>query len=298
MPTTVASPYCVVDVFTREPLEGNPLAVFTDAAAIPEHRLQQIARELNLSETVFLYPPTIAGCAARLRIFTPAREVPFAGHPTVGSSFVLWQLNRVPREAASFQLEEKVGIVPIRIEHGEMPMFWLTTPPITFSRTFDRTEAAAAVGLLPEDLMPATPQIVSAGNAMVMIPVCTPECVDRARPDSSATRKLTGSLDVPAGLFVFSPTEEGAYSRMFAPEFGVPEDPATGSATGPLAAYMAHHKLLNASGGSRFVSEQGTKMGRRSYLHIQFHGDDGKDGIEIGGYVAPMVDSAIMHVPL
>ncbi len=297
MPETVACRYSVVDVFTREPLEGNPLAVFPDAAGLPEQRLQQIARELNLSETVFLYQPTAANCAARLRIFTPARELTFAGHPTVGASFVLWQMNRVPKTATHFLLEEKIGIVPIRVEHGDRPLIWLTTPPITFGQTFDPATCAAVLGLSPEDMLPLAPQWVSAGNPMVMLPVRTRDAVDRASLGWEGARKLTGGQTEPCGFFVFSPTPEGAYSRMFAPELGVVEDPATGSATGPLAAYMARYELCRASPDVRYVSEQGTKMGRRSFLHIQYHGEGGKDGIEVGGYVAPIVDGAIMHVP-
>ncbi|HEX4164809.1 MAG TPA: PhzF family phenazine biosynthesis protein [Bryobacteraceae bacterium] len=299
MPETVPYRYCVVDVFTREPLEGNPLAVFPSAAGIPEHRLQQIARELNLSETVFVYDPTTDGCAARLRIFTPAREVPFAGHPTVGSSFVLWQTRRVPTDATHFQLEEKIGIVPIRVEHehGERPLIWLTTPPITFGKTLDPVACAEALGISPKDLLPVKPQFVSAGNPMAMIAVRTKDVVDRSWLGMENSRKLSGLSDGPAGFFVFTPTQEGAYSRMFAPEHGVTEDPATGSATGPLAAYMARYELCQPSAGTRLISEQGTQMGRRSLLHIQFNDDAGKNGIEIGGYVTPIIDGAIMQVP-
>ena len=111
------------------------------------------------------------------------------------------------------------------------------------------------------------------------------------------SRKLSGLSDGPAGYFVFTPTPEGAYSRMFAPELGVTEDPATGSATGPLAAYMARYQLCAATAGTGLISEQGAKMGRRSLLHIQFNGDGGKDGIEVGGYVTPIIDGAVMQVP-
>src|SRR5262249_36822454 len=127
--------YRVVDVFTKEPLEGNPLAVFPDASEIEEAMQQRIARELNLSETVFVRRATRADCAASLRIFTPAAEVKFAGHPTIGTAFVLMDEGIVAPNAQSFALDERVGPVPIQVERGERPLIWLTTPPITFANS-------------------------------------------------------------------------------------------------------------------------------------------------------------------
>jgi trans-2,3-dihydro-3-hydroxyanthranilate isomerase len=130
--------YRVVDVFTEQALQGNALAVFPDAVGINEAAMQKIARELNLSETVFVLPPTRTDCVVSLRIFTPSRELPFAGHPTVGTSFVLLDLGLVEATAERFVLEEGVGPVPIRIVHGDRPLIWLRTPPISAGRTFDR----------------------------------------------------------------------------------------------------------------------------------------------------------------
>jgi trans-2,3-dihydro-3-hydroxyanthranilate isomerase len=123
--------YRIVDVFTERALEGNALAVFPEASGIDDETMQRIARELNLAETVFVLPATRADCAAQLRIFTPFREMPFAGHPTIGTAFVLLDEGRVPAGAPSFVLEEKIGPVPVRVEQGLRPMLWLTTPPIT-----------------------------------------------------------------------------------------------------------------------------------------------------------------------
>jgi trans-2,3-dihydro-3-hydroxyanthranilate isomerase len=285
--------YRVVDVFTEHPLEGNALAVFTDAAGLDDTTMRKIARELNLSETTFVYPATRADCAAKVRIFTPTRELPFAGHPTIGTSFVLLDEGMVSKDSEHFALEEKVGPVSIRVEPGERPLIWLTTPPITYGRTFDPALCARALGIEPTDLLEVTPQLLSAGNPTIFIAVKDKEAVDRAWLDLQGMTTLTDGGREPACVFVFAPTSGGAYSRMFAPEYGIIEDPATGSSTGPLAAFMIRHGLVSGDAGARFVSEQGTKMGRRSILHVQIHGEQGADGIEVGGYVSPVAEATL-----
>lgn len=285
--------YRVVDVFTQHPLEGNPLAVFPDASGMDDVTMQKIAKELNLSETTFVVPATRAGCAVRVRIFTPAREMVFAGHPTIGTSFVLLQDGIVPAYTERFVLDEKVGPVPIRVEPGGRPLIWLTTRRIEFGRFCDRALSAEALGLDPRDLLEMSPQVLSAGNPNLFIPVKDKETVDRAWLKLAGLRMLKSLPEEAICVFVFTPTSEGAYSRMFAPEHGVIEDPATGSATGPLAAFMMRNNLVSSAAGTRFISEQGTKMGRRSILHVQIHGDQGVDGIEVGGYVTPLVEATM-----
>ncbi|HEX4037804.1 MAG TPA: PhzF family phenazine biosynthesis protein [Acidobacteriaceae bacterium] len=285
--------YIVVDVFTEKPLEGNALAVFPDARGIEESLLAKIARELNLSETVFVYPATRPDCAAKLRIFTPSRELAFAGHPTVGAAWVLREEGLVAKKDANFALEEPVGPVPVRIDAGTRPLIWLRTPPIQFGQTFDRKECAAALGLSPSDLAEADPQLVTAGNPTVFLPLKTKEAVDRASLEMAGMRKLKGAEEQVLCVFVFAPMVQGAYARMFAPEHGIIEDPATGSSTGPLAAYMLRFGLLSGERRRQFVSEQGTKMGRRSFLHVQMHGNDGAEGIDVGGYVTPIAEATM-----
>jgi trans-2,3-dihydro-3-hydroxyanthranilate isomerase len=282
--------YEVVDVFTKSPLEGNPLAVFTDAAAIDGALMQRIAKELNLAETAFLLPATKAGCDLRVRIFTPEQEMLFAGHPTIGSAYVARKNGFVARDAEQFVLEEQIGPVSVRIESQGDPLIWLRTPQITKGRRFEGAPCASALGLRESDLLPDAPcEIWTAGNPNLYVAVRDNDAVDRAQVDTVALRALYAQEKEPFCTFVFAPRREGAYSRMFAPEHGVPEDPATGSATGPLAAFMIEYGLAPATeDGARFVSEQGTKMGRRSELHIRLRGDRGRDGIEVGGYVAPL----------
>ncbi|MGC2499991.1 MAG: PhzF family phenazine biosynthesis protein [Acidobacteriaceae bacterium] len=293
--------YRVVDVFTKNALEGNALAVFPDASGIDGALMPKVARELNLSETVFVLPATDRTCSARLRIFTPAKELIFAGHPTVGSAWVLLDEGFIPHGTEHFALEEGVGPVPIRVEPdgqtGGQALIWLRTPPIEFRHTFDPALCARVLDLEPGDLLPVAPQLVTAGNPAVFVAVKDKAAVDRSWLDLSGLQAIRTSL-TPAEanaffVFVFTPTPQGAYSRMFAPEHGVVEDPAAGSATGPLAAYMIRNRLVTGAAGARFVSEQGTKMGRRSLLHVAILGQDGADGIEVGGYVTPLIEATL-----
>lgn len=286
--------YRVVDVFTDQPLEGNPLAVFPDASGIDDVTMQKIAKELNLSETSFIVPATRADCVACVRIFTPEKEMAFAGHPTIGTSFVLLDEGIIPADREQFVLEEKIGPVLIRVDTGICPLIWLRTPQIIEGRTFDRAVCAQVLGIDPGDFLDATPQLLSAGNPTVFIALKDRDAVDRAWLDSHGSFVLKGEYHEPICVFVFTPTSYGAYSRMFAPEYGVVEDPATGSSTGPLALFMIRHGLISGAAGTRFISEQGTKMGRRSTLHVHILGDCGQDGIFVGGNVVPVVE-AIMR---
>jgi len=216
----------------------------------------------------------------------------------VGTSFVLLDEGIVPEGTKQFVLEEKVGPVAIRVETGrvetgERPLIWLTTPPISYGRTYDRLRCAQALGLTAHDLLDITPQWLSAGNPTIFIALTDKRAVDDAWLDSHGVSIIKGADAAPICVFVFTPVPEGAYARMFAPEYGVPEDPATGSSTGPLAAFMIRHRLVSGAAGTRFVSEQGTKMGRRSILYVELHGDGGADGIDVGGYVTPVAEGRL-----
>lgn len=293
MPSPPSYRYKVVDVFTKTPLEGNPLAVFPDAAGIDDETMQSIAREFNLSETTFVLPATRADCAARVRIFTPRREMAFAGHPTIGTSYVLLEEGIVPAGSIGFNLEEKVGAVPIRVDYGARPMIWLRTPKIADGTTVDRAVCARALGLDLADLLDLPPQLLSAGNPTVFIPVRNVEAVDRAWLSAAGNTGIRQGYPEPVCIFVFAPTPAGAYSRMFAPEYGVVEDPATGSATGPLALYMMRHGLAASASGTRFVSEQGTSMKRRSMLYVEIFGEGGGEGIDVGGHVSQFAEGVV-----
>jgi len=285
--------YSVVDVFAEAPLEGNPLAVLPDADGLDGATMQRIAREFNLSETVFLLPSRSADCAVRFRIFTPTMEMRFAGHPTVGGTFVALEAGVVPAAVDSFVIEEEIGPGPVRIDRSDGLRIWLTTPAISFGDLYDAATCAAVLGIDAADLLGPPPQLVTAGNPNIFIALRDRAAVDRAWLDLAGVRRLHGGEQSADCVFVFTPTPEGAYSRMFAPEHGVVEDPATGSATGPLAAYMMKHGLAPHASGSRFRSEQGTKMGRRSILEVSIRGEHGCDGIDVGGRVVPFASGSL-----
>jgi trans-2,3-dihydro-3-hydroxyanthranilate isomerase len=152
--------YLVVDVFTKQPLEGNPLAVFPDATGLDDGVMQRIARELNLSETTFVFPATRAGCAAYVRIFTPSKEMVFAGYPTIGTSFVLLEEGMISGGVDHFVLEEKVGPIPIRVEPGSPPLIWLCTSPIEYGEKYHAAACTEMPGLSESDLLAVAPQWV------------------------------------------------------------------------------------------------------------------------------------------
>jgi len=295
-----------VDVFTDRVFGGNPLAVFLDGRGLDDELMQQIAREMNLSETVFLLPPATAEGAAALRIFTPAREVPFAGHPTIGTAWLLATQGLVSRSAARFVLEEKIGPVPVELEGDPTrPDFiWMTQGAATFDTPLEnRAAVAASLGLGAEDLLDGAPaQPGSTGSTFLFVPLRDRQTVDRAQLD--VVRLLATMGERPRmGVFVFAPDPDSSagrvYSRMFAPHTsGVPEDPATGSASGPLGAYLVRHGLVKAADEVRIVSEQGTKMRRQSFVHIRLAMTGERiETIRVGGRVVSVLDGEL-RIPI
>ncbi|MBM4439970.1 MAG: PhzF family phenazine biosynthesis protein [Candidatus Rokubacteria bacterium] len=292
-----------VDVFAERALAGNPLAVFFDADGLDGATMQAIARELNLSETVFLLTPRRPDCAARIRIFTPGRELPFAGHPTIGTAWVLSREGLVP-PGDRFTIEEEIGPVEVSVEGDpRAPGFiWMKHRDATFEPPVrDRDGVAAALGLKPDDLLGSVPiEVGSTGNPFLYVPLRDAATVDRAgldprRLDEAAPAVAAAGL----GLYVLAPHGAGRlYTRMFAPAHGVAEDPATGSAAGALGAYAVRHGLVEARGESRLVAEQGTKMGHQSFLHIALLADAaGVRDLRVGGAVVPLIDGRL-RLPL
>jgi trans-2,3-dihydro-3-hydroxyanthranilate isomerase len=291
-----------VDVFTDRVFGGNPLAVVFDAAPLADADMQAIAREMNLSETTFLLPPTRPDCAARVRIFTPAREVPFAGHPTIGTSWVLATSGMLPAGATRFSLEEGIGPVEVELAGDPAPpaFLWMRHGAATFGpEQTDRAALAAALGLAEDDLLPRAPICSgSTGSTFLYVPLRDRQAVDRAALDVPRLLAVMGE-GPRLGVFVFAPdparAEGRVYSRMFAPHTsGVPEDPATGSASGPLGAYLVTHGLVAAAPAIRIVSEQGTKMGRQSFVHIDIAMRDGViRELRVGGSVVPVLEGRL-----
>ncbi|HEY1724894.1 MAG TPA: PhzF family phenazine biosynthesis protein [Steroidobacteraceae bacterium] len=286
--------YRLVDVFTQVAFEGNALAVLPEATGLDTRAMQQIAREFNLSETTFVRPATLPGCVAEVRIFTPTREMRFAGHPTIGTSYVLLDEGRVAPPALEFGLQELIGRVPVRVAREDGDLIWLRTPPIEWGPTYDAALCARALGLHRDDLAAAPPQRLSAGNPTLYIALQSPAVVDRCELGIEGARLLRGTETEPLCVFVFAAVDTGAYSRMFAPEHGVAEDPATGSSTGPLAAYMQKYALLPKTRASRFISEQGVKMRRRSLLHVRIETRPGSCDFDVGGHVTPVGSGTVL----
>src|ERR1700752_2607814 len=196
--------YCVVDVFTDQPFQGNSLAVFPDASGLGDDTMQRIARELNLSETTFVFSATRSDCVANVRIFTPAKELVFAGHPTIGTSFVLLAEGMVSAPVDYFVLEEKICPIPIRVEPGPRPLIWLRTPPIEYGKTYEPSACADMLSLNVNDLLEVAPQLVSAGNPTIFVGVKNKEIVDRALLDAGQLKTLIGPDSEPLCVFVFT----------------------------------------------------------------------------------------------
>lgn len=269
-------PYQRWDVFTSRPFSGNQLAVLLDATAIPDDDLQRIANEFSLPETAFVLPSSAAGCAYRLRIFTPARELPMAGHPTIGATFALAAAGLIDNRAPSVTLELGVGPTNVDLDWQETRLgrAWMSQPPPVFGPTMDDAQALGNVlGVPSSDLaFGDTPaQFLSSGVQLLFVPLPSRALVDAVALDRAALQRLCRQHGVEeCPVYVFCTDEAGtgqAYSRMFAPVFGIPEDPATGGACGPLGAYLAKYRPAVLIDGG-LVNRQGVKMGRPSTLYI------------------------------
>src|SRR5437660_4048944 len=263
-----------VDVFTDRALAGNPLAVVLQADGLSTVQMQAIARETNLSETTFVLPSENHEHAAKVRIFTPHVELPFAGHPTVGTGWVLLDEGLVPSDAGAFTLEEGVGPIAVRVDRsGEEVILWMSHPPVKFGEVIEeRDDLAAALGLRVADLRPEVPiQIVSTGSAFVYVALTDAAAVDRAVSSGEALTSVLDSHGLPAVFLFAAVASDRLYSRMFGPhsETRIVEDPATGSASGPLGAFAVRYDLVPRAAEVSIWSEQGTRMGRQSFIQIK-----------------------------
>ena len=283
--------YLHYDVFTSRPLVGNQLAVFPDGRGLTTGQMQAIAREMNFAETTFILPAERPDTDIRMRIFTPGVEMPMAGHPTVGSTFALAHNGVIPRGQKQFVFGLNVG--PTRVdlewEGDDLRFVWMTQARPTFGPPIaDRAAAAGAVGLREGDLAPGLPiQEVSCGVPYVLMPLRDREAVDRATAPSLSF-ELPGLSRARPAILLFAhdiPLKpDSTYSRMFAPGLGVVEDPATGSAAGPLGCYLVEHRLVSGDDARQIVNIQGVKMGRDSRIHIAIAGSPGAiTDVKVGG---------------
>jgi trans-2,3-dihydro-3-hydroxyanthranilate isomerase len=263
--------YVVVDVFTDTPLAGNQLAVFTDARGIPEKILQRLAREMNFSETVFVLPSEEGH--ARIRIFTPTAEMLFAGHPTLGSAFVLGG----PLQLDEIRLETGKGVIPVRLEReGPRIVFGRMEQPLPTVEPYEQDdELLAALGVERSEL---PVEVYDNGMGHVYVALGSEDEVAALKPDLSRLVDLPPRL----GVNCIAGSALRWKTRMFAPAGGVPEDPATGSAAGPLAVHLARHGRIGF--GDEIEISQGAEIGRPSTLYARADGSPERlERVEVGG---------------
>ena len=280
-----------VDAFTSRPLYGNPVAVVLDADDLTDDRMQRIAAWTNLSETTFVLKPTIPGPAYRLRIFTPAHELPFAGHPTIGSCHAVLEAGIVEAKDGRLVQECGAGNLPLRIEGaGAGRQIWVEAPEA--KPMGEHPELAAILsGVLGAEIAASPPPTAFRnGPTWLFVRFETEAAVSTLRPDMSALAKLSPTV---TGLAAFAFVDRGEFAvhiRCFAPAAGVPEDPVTGSANAALPAYLVHHGLLEKT-GREYVATQATEVGRDGRVLVRVLDETGR--AEIGGQAVTVVNGEI-----
>jgi trans-2,3-dihydro-3-hydroxyanthranilate isomerase len=289
-PPTVSYRYLHYDVFTDRPLTGNQLAVFTNPAGLSTEPMARMTREMNYSECTFVFPAEQAGTDIRLRIFGRDGEMPFAGHPVIGSTFALAHEGVIKAGQKRFVFGLGLGPTPVDLEWkgNELSFAWMTQQRPTFGSTLDARDAvAAALGIDPSSIRSGLPiQEVSCGLAFFFAPLTTRQAVDQCVPDVRGLDRVFRQANAARrGMFIFS-TEAGddgatAYSRMLE---DAAEDPATGSASGALGCYLVKHRLVSPDRAEQIVSRQGVKMGRPSRVHSHITTTGGEiTEVKVGG---------------
>lgn len=278
--------FIICDVFARKRFEGNQLAVFPDATGLTDEAMQLLAREIHFSETTYILSDRTGERGWPVRIFTPAREVPFAGHPTLGTAYVIW--NRfLGRGVDEVNLDLKVGVVPVRVEDAGERLMMTQVPP-TFGRTVEPADAARVLSLGTEDVDNRFPvQEVSTGLSFLIVPLKTLAAVQSIKVNLAEYDRLINCLEAKAVLAFCSETVDPQcrlHVRVFCDFYDVPEDPATGSANGCLCAWLVKHRYL---GVSDFVisTEQGLEMQRPSLLHLDGSEVNHRITVRVGGKV-------------
>jgi trans-2,3-dihydro-3-hydroxyanthranilate isomerase len=286
--------YLHYDVFTDHLFGGNQLAVVVDGRGLTSETMQAIAKEMNFSETTFVLPSERADTGVRMRIFTPGDELPMAGHPTIGSTFALARTGVIARGQERFVFGLGVGPVPVALtwKGDDLTFVWMTQSNPVFGDPMTDPAGIAAALSLPEGAVTGTGlpmQAVSCGVPFLFVPLTTRSAVDSVSVNRPAFDGLLRSSGSQAhGIFVFS-SQRGddhatVYSRMFAPELGVMEDPATGSASGPLGCYLVRHGVVTPADALAMLSLQGANMGRPSHVHIAIGVSGGEIvSVRVGG---------------
>lgn len=280
--------YEIVDVFTDRPFAGNPLAIVYGADALSRDQMQALAREFHLSETIFILPPEAAGATYRARIFTPNRELPFAGHPSVGAAVA--QVRRGLLEPGAVWQECGAGVLPIEVRDGRAT---LTGSAPAVGEPLDPGPLLAAVGLKPDDHTGPPPRVAGCGLDFSYLSV-HPDAVARARPRGPDAGADLGDISV----FAWNPAERRSHTRVFAPGAGVAEDPATGSAALGFGVWLVASGLLPGDGESAYVVHQGVELHRPSWLDCSVSARDGRAArVTVAGSVVPVASGQIAIPP-
>lgn len=288
-PIGMKLPFYHVDVFTSERFGGNPLAVFLDADGLDGETMQKIAREMNLSETTFVCTPSSNEADARVRIFTPGRELPFAGHPTIGTAYVLQKTGRAPGELV-FEME--AGLIPVKSEGGQL---WMTPPPAEATTpAFDRAKVGQAIGLPVSSVMMPPQGFGGRGVEFLCVLLDTEQNVDWVMLDRRDLVAATNETVGEGNVLIFSYQAGKAYARMFADLAStIGEDPATGSAVAPLCAALGWWRMLDQS-RTQLAIAQGVAMGRPSELHARFAVEGVHvQQITVGGTAIPFYETTV-----
>jgi len=293
----VKYPFHIVDVFSSTPFGGNQLAVFTDAASLSPAEMQQLAHELNFSESTFVTAAESSGAARRVRIFTPKREIPMAGHPTVGTAWVLASRGEIALEPANADATLQLGIGPVTVTiergGGKLDFVWMAHHEPEFGpKRRDRGRVAKALGIATADIRDDLPiQIVSTGFPFTFVPLRTIDALARCVSNAAPLAALFDAGEQALPIYMFVASESGGFSarsRMFAPHTdAIAEDPATGSAAAPLGAYAAAYGLIKPQPSASFLIRQGVEMGRASEIRVEVaRKKSGALAIRIGGRCA------------
>ncbi len=287
--------YYTCDVFTNRAFGGNPLAVLTDARQLDDGTMQDIAREFNFSETAFVFPPSDPPHTARLRIFTPGGELPFAGHPTIGAAFVLSSIGAIP-SASQVVFEEGIGPIHVHIDRsgGQVVLCTLTAAqaPRKVATINQRVRLAAMLGLHAGDI-DARAEVWSCGVPFTVVPLATVEALQRARLDRDRWSRLLGGHEG-RKVYPIARLDDATWRvRMFAPSLGVPEDPATGAAAAALAGWLAAQRP-EGSGTRRWRILQGEDIGRPSEIMLEADVKDGvANTVRVGGRCVMMTEGTL-----
>jgi PhzF family phenazine biosynthesis protein len=284
--------YWHIDVFADKPFRGNPAAVFFDIDENQGELMQNIAKELNLSETVFLLKPTINHADYRVRIFTPNSEVPFAGHPTIAACFAYSKKNQLTQ--SKFVQECQAGLIPISIESkNELEIFTMQQKnPFYEDTLITRTQIAEMLGLCDTDLAATPAEKVSTGLPWLVVSLKSIEALGRIIPNIPLIIKYSEIYQV-AGINVFAlshSTEVDVRVRTFAPKVGVFEDPTCGSGNGCVAAYIAKYDLISKS---EYTAEQGIEMGRGGKVYLRYHKVNNSTSIFVGGAAVKVIEGTL-----